>query len=157
MQTMRAARFDSATRELSVRGVPVPEPGPTDVLVRVKACGICLSDVHLMDGSLRSSLPVVTPGHEAAGVIERVGERVPGWMPGQRVVMAGGRQCGACANCGPGSSTEGAQVTVSAINRNCPGRSGPGQVWLASPPTVAASAIAGRLASFAELRAGAIP
>jgi 3-isopropylmalate/(R)-2-methylmalate dehydratase large subunit len=46
-------------------------------------------------------------------------------------------------------------VTVSAINRNFPGRSGPGQVWLASPPTVAASAIAGRLMSFEELRAGA--
>jgi 3-isopropylmalate/(R)-2-methylmalate dehydratase large subunit len=61
--------------------------------------------------------------------------------------------CGACANCGPGSSTDAAQVTVSAINRNFPGRSGPGQVWLASPPTVAASAIAGELASFAELRA----
>jgi 3-isopropylmalate/(R)-2-methylmalate dehydratase large subunit len=63
--------------------------------------------------------------------------------------------CGACANCGPGSSTARAQVTVSAINRNFPGRSGPGQVWLASPPTVAASAIAGRLVSFEELRAGA--
>jgi 3-isopropylmalate/(R)-2-methylmalate dehydratase large subunit len=60
--------------------------------------------------------------------------------------------CGACANCGPGSSTDAAQVTVSAINRNFPGRSGPGQVWLASPPTVAASAIAGELVSFAELR-----
>lgn len=60
--------------------------------------------------------------------------------------------CGACANCGPGSSTRGDQVTVSAINRNFPGRSGPGQVWLASPPTVAASAIAGTLVSFDELR-----
>jgi 3-isopropylmalate/(R)-2-methylmalate dehydratase large subunit len=60
--------------------------------------------------------------------------------------------CGACAGCGPGSSTSMDQVTVSAINRNFPGRSGPGKVWLASPPTVAASAIAGRLASFAELR-----
>jgi 3-isopropylmalate/(R)-2-methylmalate dehydratase large subunit len=64
--------------------------------------------------------------------------------------------CGACANCGPGASTEAAQVTVSAINRNFPGRSGPGQVWLASPPTVAASAIAGRLVSFEALRAGAV-
>ena len=63
--------------------------------------------------------------------------------------------CGACANCGPGASTDSGQVTVSAINRNFPGRSGPGQVWLASPATVAASAIAGRLASFAELRDGA--
>ena len=61
--------------------------------------------------------------------------------------------CGACANCGPGSSINSSQVTVSAINRNFAGRSGPGQVWLASPPTVAASAIAGELLSFDELRA----
>ena len=61
--------------------------------------------------------------------------------------------CGACANCGPGSSTDAQQVTVSAINRNFPGRSGPGQVWLASPPTVMASALAGELVSFAQLQA----
>ena len=60
--------------------------------------------------------------------------------------------CGACANCGPGSSTNASQVTVSAINRNFPGRSGPGQVWLASPPTVMASALAGELCSFAALQ-----
>ncbi|RYF16925.1 MAG: 3-isopropylmalate dehydratase [Comamonadaceae bacterium] len=63
--------------------------------------------------------------------------------------------CGACANCGPGSSTDASQVTVSAINRNFPGRSGPGQVWLASPATVMASALAGELVSFAELQARA--
>ena len=60
--------------------------------------------------------------------------------------------CGACANCGPGSSSSADQVTVSAINRNFPGRSGPGQVWLASPPTVMASALAGQLMSFADLQ-----
>jgi 3-isopropylmalate/(R)-2-methylmalate dehydratase large subunit len=60
--------------------------------------------------------------------------------------------CGACANCGPGSSTQADQVTVSAINRNFPGRSGPGQVWLASPATVMASALAGELVSWAELQ-----
>jgi 3-isopropylmalate/(R)-2-methylmalate dehydratase large subunit len=60
--------------------------------------------------------------------------------------------CGACANCGPGSSTDAAQVTVSAINRNFPGRSGPGQVWLASPATVMASALAGELTSWAQLQ-----
>lgn len=60
--------------------------------------------------------------------------------------------CGACANCGPGSSTDASQVTISAINRNFPGRSGPGLVWLASPATVAASAVAGELLSFAELQ-----
>ena len=60
--------------------------------------------------------------------------------------------CGSCANCGPGSSTNASQVTVSAINRNVPGRPGPGQVWLASPPTVMASALAGRLTSWAQLQ-----
>lgn len=60
--------------------------------------------------------------------------------------------CGACANCGPGSSVAPGQVTVSAINRNFPGRSGPGQVWLASPPTVMASALAGELCSFEGLK-----
>jgi 3-isopropylmalate/(R)-2-methylmalate dehydratase large subunit len=64
--------------------------------------------------------------------------------------------CGACANCGPGASTNADQITVSAINRNFPGRSGPGKVWLASPPTVAASAIAGELCSFDELQDRAI-
>jgi 3-isopropylmalate/(R)-2-methylmalate dehydratase large subunit len=63
--------------------------------------------------------------------------------------------CGACANCGPGSSESADQVVISAINRNFPGRSGPGQVWLASPYTVAASAIAGRIAGFNELKRNA--
>jgi 3-isopropylmalate/(R)-2-methylmalate dehydratase large subunit len=77
-----------------------------------------------------------------------------GWMATFEAVGAQLLQpaCGACANCGPGVSTAADQVTVSAINRNFPGRSGPGQVWLASPATVAASAIAGELVSFAELQ-----
>ncbi len=65
--------------------------------------------------------------------------------------------CGACVNAGPGVSERPDQVTVSAINRNFPGRSGPGQVWLASPSTVAASAIAGHIVSFEQLRAGHAP
>jgi 3-isopropylmalate/(R)-2-methylmalate dehydratase large subunit len=56
-----------------------------------------------------------------------------------------GSSCGACINAGPGISTRPDQVTISAINRNFPGRSGPGQMWLASPATVAASALAGRI------------
>ncbi len=96
---MRAARFDAASRQLTVQDVPVPEPGPNDVLVRVEACGICLSDVHLIDGSLPGPLPVVTPGHEAAGVVERVGDEVPGWSKGDRVLLAGGRPCWSCAHC----------------------------------------------------------
>jgi 3-isopropylmalate/(R)-2-methylmalate dehydratase large subunit len=61
--------------------------------------------------------------------------------------------CGACVNAGPGVSDRTDQVTVSSINRNFPGRSGPGRLWLASPSTVAASAIAGRIVSFEQLRA----
>jgi len=59
--------------------------------------------------------------------------------------------CGACINAGPGKSSEAEQVTISAQNRNFPGRSGPGQVYLASPLTVAASAVAGRIVAPAEI------
>lgn len=78
-----------------------------------------------------------------------------GWISafeeaGARILGPG---CGACINAGPGVSTRAEQVTVSAVNRNFPGRSGPGKVWLASPATVAASAFAGYLCSFEDLRA----
>ncbi|WP_281718710.1 aconitase family protein [Pandoraea apista] len=73
---------------------------------------------------------------------------------GVTLVMPG---CGACANCGPGQSTSAGQVTISAINRNFPGRSGPGSVWLASPYTVAASALAGHIVSFEALKASVVP
>lgn len=64
--------------------------------------------------------------------------------------------CGACGNCGPGSSDNADQVTISAINRNFPGRSGPGKVWLGSPPTIAASAMVGKIISFDGLQKLAI-
>ncbi len=96
---MRAARFDAGARRLEVQDVPVPVPGPAEVLVKVEACGICLSDVHLLDGSLPALLPSITPGHEAAGTIEQVGDQVPVWKAGDRVVMAGGRVCGRCRTC----------------------------------------------------------
>jgi D-arabinose 1-dehydrogenase-like Zn-dependent alcohol dehydrogenase len=104
--TMRAARFDAESGKLTVQDVPVPTPGPTQVLIKVEACGICLSDVHLLEGTLPGPLPVVTPGHEAAGTIAAVGELVPGWKPGDRVVMAGGRNCGTCAACQRGRFEE---------------------------------------------------
>lgn len=62
-----------------------------------------------------------------------------------------GPSCGACGQCGPGVSERADQVTISAINRNFPGRGGPGTTWLASPPTVVASAIAGRIVAFDQL------
>ncbi|WP_324788375.1 zinc-binding dehydrogenase [Streptomyces sp. H51] len=98
--TMRAARFCRADGRLRVAEVPVPQPGPSDVLVRVEACGICLSDVHMIDGTLDCPLEEVTPGHEPAGTIARVGAEVPYWQPGRRVVIAPGRACGSCRHCG---------------------------------------------------------
>ncbi|MGF6240874.1 3-isopropylmalate/(R)-2-methylmalate dehydratase large subunit [Paraburkholderia sp. GAS38] len=77
-----------------------------------------------------------------------------GYLPvfeqaGATLVMPG---CGSCANCGPGQSGRAEEVTISAINRNFPGRSGPGNVWLASPYTVAASALAGKITTFEQLK-----
>jgi len=77
-----------------------------------------------------------------------------GYLPvfeqaGVTPVMPG---CGSCANCGPGQSDRAEEVTISAINRNFPGRSGPGNVWLASPYTVAASALAGKITTFEQLK-----
>ncbi len=99
---MMAARFTGSNRELQVRAVAVPELGPTDVLVKVAACGICLSDVHLLDGSLPAMLPELTPGHEAAGTVAAVGSLVQGWDVGDRVCLMAGRFCGSCANCRSG-------------------------------------------------------
>lgn len=99
---MTAARFTAAAGKLQVREVEIPTPGPREVLVRVEACGICMSDVHLLDGSLPPLRPEVTVGHEASGVIERLGPDVVGWGVGDRVVIAGGRPCLRCVNCARG-------------------------------------------------------
>ncbi len=120
MKTMHTAIFDFSTKKLTLENVPIPEPGPGEVLVRVKACGICLSDVHLIDGSLPPPpLPRVTPGHESAGVIERVGEHVPpAWKPGQRVLMPGGKPCGTCRNCMRGYISRCLAPMVMGVNYN---------------------------------------
>ncbi len=99
---MRAARFVTPGRGVEVQDVPCPKPGPLDVLIRVEACGICLSDVHLFDGSIPPVIQPVTPGHEACGVIEELGELVSGWRVGQRVSLMGGRPCARCPACRTG-------------------------------------------------------
>ena len=103
---MRAVRFHSSSGELALEEVPIPEPGPMEVLVKVEACGICLSDVHLIDGSIPAVIPDVTPGHETSGTIARKGELVEGWNEGDRVTVAGGRPCMQCANCTSGRLEE---------------------------------------------------
>jgi D-arabinose 1-dehydrogenase-like Zn-dependent alcohol dehydrogenase len=109
---LRAARFDQAARRLEVVDVPRPQAAPGEVLVKVEGCGICLSDVHLIDGSLPASLPVLTPGHEAAGTIEAVGATVPFWQAGQRVAIHAGRPCSACDRCAAGRQDECRNVAI---------------------------------------------
>jgi L-iditol 2-dehydrogenase len=88
-----------AYNDLVIEDVAVPEIGADDVLVSVKACGICGSDVHGMDGSTGRRRPPIVMGHEAAGVIARVGERVRGWKAGDRVTFDSTISCGSCAYC----------------------------------------------------------
>jgi D-arabinose 1-dehydrogenase-like Zn-dependent alcohol dehydrogenase len=100
---MLAGRLEITSRKFEVREVPVPEPGPGQVRVRVRAAGVCLSDVHLIDGSLTSPFldgDEVTLGHEVAGEIDALGPDVPGpWAAGQRVTLQAGERCGTCAEC----------------------------------------------------------
>ena len=71
----------------SLEEVPLPEIGPEDVLIRVKACGICGSDVHGMDGSTGRRIPPIIMGHEAAGIIEQIGGGISEWQIGERVTF----------------------------------------------------------------------
>lgn len=78
---------------------PTPELGTGEALVAVKACGICGSDVHGMDGSTGRRRPPVIMGHEAAGVIAEVSSEVNGWKQGDRVTFDSTIFCGACVFC----------------------------------------------------------
>ncbi|MCW7941428.1 zinc-binding dehydrogenase, partial [Streptomyces hygroscopicus] len=106
MNTMRAARFDPATRRLTVQDVPTPSPAPGQALVKVAACGICHSDLSLLNGIFRTELPTITPGHEAAGTVARLGGPTPGWEVGDRVVLHAGRACRTCAACVSGAALD---------------------------------------------------
>lgn len=82
-----------------LQDVEKPQIQPDEVLVRIKACSICGSDVHGMDGSTGRRIPPVIMGHEAAGVIEQVGENVSGWNAGDRITFDSTLYCGECEFC----------------------------------------------------------
>jgi len=89
-------------KSMEVVDMPVPEVGDGDLLVRVKACGICGSDVHGFDGSTGRRLPPIVMGHEAAGVVEAVGAAVRDFAPGDRVTFDSTVSCGVCQFCRAG-------------------------------------------------------
>lgn len=81
---------------------PTPAAGPGEVLVNVKACGICGSDIHGMDGRSGRRQPPIVMGHEAAGEIVAVGEGVADWKVGERVTFDSTEYCGECEECRAG-------------------------------------------------------
>ncbi len=84
------------------RDWPKPVPGEGEVLVRVKACAVCGSDVHGMDGSTKRRQPPIIMGHEAAGQIEALGPGVTDYKVGDRVTFDSTVYCNACDNCRAG-------------------------------------------------------
>ena len=95
---MKAAVLHQANSELTIEEIAVAKPGPREVLIRTRACGVCHSDLHFIDGLYPAPTPLV-PGHEAAGVVEAVGEDVTAIRPGDHVVTCFSAFCGRCEYC----------------------------------------------------------
>ncbi|WTW97172.1 S-(hydroxymethyl)mycothiol dehydrogenase [Streptomycetaceae bacterium NBC_01309] len=83
---------------VSVETIVVPDPGPGEARVKVQACGVCHTDLHYREGGINDDFPFLL-GHEAAGVVESVGEGVSGLAPGDYVVLAWRAPCGECRSC----------------------------------------------------------
>ena len=113
--TMRAERFYADTKTVVLEDVPIPEPGPGEVLVKVAFCGICHSDLSLINGTFPTQAPVVIQGHEASGTIAKLGPDVAGWAEGDRVVVAAGRPCQTCPNCRRGDTVNCLRIQLMAF------------------------------------------
>lgn len=92
----------SEYKHLAIATLPVPAPGPSDVLVQVAACGICGSDVHGYDGGSGRRIPPLVMGHEASGIVAALGSEVTGFSVGDRVTFDSTVSCGVCAFCREG-------------------------------------------------------
>jgi S-(hydroxymethyl)glutathione dehydrogenase/alcohol dehydrogenase len=97
----RAAVLHQSGTPLSIEQVSAGEPAPTDVVVRVRAAGLCHTDLEVIDGSLRYPLPMIL-GHEAAGVVERVGAEAGNIRVGDHVILSWNPHCGHCFQCDRG-------------------------------------------------------
>lgn len=99
-QSMRAMRLHSAGALLSADDVPLATPNDMQVLLRVAACGVCRTDLHLVDGELPDIHYPTTPGHEIVGRVVRAGGSVTRFHPGDRVGVPWlGGTCGQCSYC----------------------------------------------------------
>ncbi len=88
----------SAPEEFDILDIPVPQVGPKQVLIRVKACGVCRTDIHIHSGRFISEFPL-TPGHEFAGTVEKCGNEVFEFKPGERITADNALPCGHCYFC----------------------------------------------------------
>lgn len=105
-RSWRATRPGDAdmTRALTPHDAPVPEPAVDELLVRVRVCGVCRTDLHVVQGDLPVHRSGVVPGHEAVGEVVRAGQRATGFRPGDRVGVAWLRYtCGSCRYCRAGA------------------------------------------------------
>lgn len=100
MSRMNAA-FCTGKQTIEVRDADVPKPGAGEVLVRVRACGICGTDLHFYNGQL-PSMATVSPGHEFCGEVAEVGDGVSGFAAGDRIVVEPIKSCRECAYCRTG-------------------------------------------------------
>jgi len=104
-EKMKAARFYKVGEPLKVETIPMPDPGPEEVLINVNACGICGSDIHIVyEGVTPTAYTPIILGHEPAGVIAALGSEVQGWKIGDRVTVNPFVTCGKCFNCISGNS-----------------------------------------------------
>src|SRR4030066_1355513 len=103
---MKAAVCEAFGKPLVIKDVPEPSVGPEEVLIRMKGCGVCHSDLHLVDGDWKdwgTPLPII-PGHEVTGVVERAGDKVSSLKPGDRVGVPWMQYaCGQCPACRSGA------------------------------------------------------
>ena len=100
---MRAMVLEGAGRPLVLKSLPNPTPGPGEIRVRVGACGVCRTDLHVMDGELPDIHFPIVPGHEIVGRVDVIGPDVGGFVLSQRVGIPWlGHTCGVCAYCRSG-------------------------------------------------------
>lgn len=97
-QTVKGVIARSKGAEVELVDVVVPDPGPNDVIVRVQACGVCHTDLAYRDGGINDEYPFLL-GHEAAGIVETVGDRVTHVAEGDYVVLNWRAVCGECRAC----------------------------------------------------------